>query len=86
MKDLDVFYHEVLQSFTAEITDKVFLHIQNDPELMKRYRTLVNEKSLNQVNSGLGKAVKAYFALENTGREHVPQSILIDSYETHAKS
>ena len=86
MKDLDVFYHEVLESFTAEITDKVFLHIQHNPEFMKRYRALVNANSLNHVNSGLGKAVKTGFELENTGREHEPQSILINSYETHAKS
>ncbi len=45
MEDLDSFYHDVLESFTVEITDKVFLHIQSNPELMQRYRSLVNANS-----------------------------------------
>ena len=85
MEDLGSFYHDVLESFTVEITDKVFLHIQNNPELMQRYRSLVNANSLNGVNSGLGRAVKEFFALENEGRENRPRSILIDSYEKHSK-
>jgi len=61
---MNEFYQCVLKSFTEEITDKVFLYIQDNPELMKQYRTLVNANSLNQVTSGIGKEIKCFFELK----------------------
>lgn len=86
MADVKQFTDEVLDQFAKSITDRVFLMVQKDKKLMKDYLDLVDEKSLNTVNTELGKAVKNKFSLKNfepSCREDNPESILIQSYEQH---
>lgn len=75
------FTGRVLDRFSREITDLVFLSVQNDPELMHEYLALVSQKGHDVVNRSLGRAVKARFGLENLPtREGTPRSTLIKSH------
>lgn len=76
------FTTEVLDRFSREITDLVFLMVQNDPTLMDKYLTLVGEKGKDVVNRSLGRAIKTRFALDNLPtREEAPHSTLIKSHQ-----
>ena len=78
------FIEKVLNRFAGDITDRVFLMIQNDSELMQNYLKLVESKGLSTVNAQIGKAVKIKFNLENSERCKKPKSTLIkNSYKRH---
>jgi len=80
--ELSEFNEIVLNSFSAEITDLVFLMIQDDRELMQLYLGVVGEKGKGAVNRSLGKAIKTRYALENLPtRETEPVSSLISSHQ-----
>lgn len=80
--EMNEFTKHVLDRFALEITDLVFLTVQNDPELMHEYLALVGETGYEAVNRGLGKAVKARFCLDNLPtREGAPRSTLIKSHQ-----
>ncbi len=81
MKDLDEFTQKTLDLFTHQITDEVFLFIQNNGELMHDYLNLVSKNDLNVVNSGIAKAIKKRYSLKNKDTKGKPQSFLIQSYE-----
>jgi hypothetical protein len=74
--------NKVLSQFSKSITDKVFLLIQSDKELMNDYLRTVQEKGLDVTNRHLGKAIKSRFNLDNDSqREDFPTSTLIKSYQ-----
>ena len=76
------FADEVLSKFSKEITDQVFLSIQNDRELMHEYLRLVSKEGIDSVNQQLGKAVKSRFKLSNSdSRQDDPKSMLIKSHQ-----
>lgn len=78
------FVDEVLDQFAKDITDQVFLMIQEDRELMQKYLAAVSEHDLGTVNRAIGKAVKARFQLENLPtREEAPLSTLIKSHQEY---
>ena len=77
------FAKKVTKAFKKEITDQVFLFIQDNPELMKEWRYVVEKESLQQVNLLLGDVVKKEFKLNNGDRCSEPKSILIGSYTEH---
>lgn len=80
--EVSEFTKHVLDRFALEITDLVFLSVQNEPELMHEYLALVSEKGHDVVNRGLGKAVRTRFGLENLPtREGTPRSTLIKSHQ-----
>lgn len=82
MSRLDDFNKKVFGQFEATITDRVFLLIQNDHELMHEYLRLVHDKGLDTVNQQIGKAVKEHFKLENAAeRGTTPNSTLIQSFQ-----
>ena len=72
-----------LEKFNEEITDKVFLTIQNDKELMRQYLRAVSEDGLDAVNMAIGKAVKTAYDLDDKGVCGEPDSNLIKSYTIH---
>ena len=81
---LDGFIEEVLDAFSKEITDQVFLMIQDDRDLMQKYLEAVAESGRDTVNRAIGKAVKARFKLENLPtRETEPISTLIQSHQEY---
>lgn len=78
------FIDEVLNQFAGDITDKVFLMIQNDPKLMEKYLKLINKSDLNTLNAKIGRAVKEKFNLDNIGKcDKQKSTLIIDSYERH---
>jgi hypothetical protein len=78
---MDKFTKKVLDRFSKEITDQVFLYIQNDKELMRDYLHLINKNDLKIVNSSIAKAIKSRYNLTNLAKKGKPESSLIQSYE-----
>lgn len=81
----DKYAEEVVLDFMRNITDHVFLNIQNNEGLMRKYQTTVNENSLQSVNQTIGKKVKELFDLENDGQCNGPKSWLIKDFTYHKK-
>ena len=83
MKNLNDFKKEVVDLFCETLTDKVFLMIQNDRELLHDYMLIVSKStSLANVNSEIAKEVKKRFDLENQNNKNKqPESFLIQSHE-----
>lgn len=73
------FADEVISDFNKSITDKVFLHIQNNKDLMQKYLHLVAEKgSKKDVNKVIGKHIMQKYGLTHKGiKNDVPESTLI---------
>jgi len=84
MTDRDTYIDKVIREFTDEITDCVFLMIQNDSTLKQEYENLTrNDGEKHALNSQLGKRVREVLRLSNAGRCDRPKSTLISSYERH---
>jgi len=67
----------------SDITDKVFLEIEKNPQLRSQYNNAVRRSSQHTVNMRIGREVRIYWDLPNTGRNYSPQSSLIESYTEH---
>lgn len=85
MSQFDNFFNEVFDKFSKDITDKIFLMIENDPELMDKYSSLVGDdkKVKDKLNTELGRAIKKKYNLENIKENNNPESSLIKSYTEH---
>jgi hypothetical protein len=85
MSQFDNFFNEVFDKFSKDITDRIFLMIENDPELMDKYSSLVgNDKKVkDELNSELGKEIRKKYDLENLKKNKNPESSLIKSYREH---
>jgi hypothetical protein len=82
MSDLTAFKEKVIQRFSAEITDRVFLMIQNDRELLKEYINLLGTHPQKTINSSLAKEIKKRYGLDNKDlKNENPHSLLIQSHE-----
>jgi nitrogenase subunit NifH len=80
--ELKEFIEELLAKKNARITDEVFLLIEKDRDLMKKYLKLVEEKKLQTVNSQIARAVVKKYGLESdTVRNYEPESVLVTSYK-----
>lgn len=79
----ELFAQNVVSRFYEELTDLVFLYIENDRELMLQYLRLVSESNLDTVNKALGKMIKEKFGVENLDMNRSPKSKLIQSYTKH---
>ena len=65
MSELDNFKDKVINIFSEQLTDKVFLMIQNNRELMREYLAVIEKsKSLAYVNSEIAKEVKKRYKLK----------------------
>jgi hypothetical protein len=73
---------KVVLDFMRNVTDHVFLNIQNNEALMREYQTQVNENGLQTVNQAVGKKVKELFQLENDVICSTPTSWLIKDFTT----
>lgn len=74
---------KALMVMVENITDHVFLLIQEDRDLMQQYIEQVLANGKDNVNQTIGKYIKNRLNLTNTGREEAPESSLIFSYEKH---
>jgi len=79
--DITEFADEAISQMNKSITDKIFLLIQNDKNLMRTYLQLVEEHGINSVNTQIGKRVKEIYDLEDAERNENPISTLIKSYQ-----
>lgn len=76
---------KIVKDFMGNITDHVFLNIQNNEVLMREYQTQVHQHSLQSVNTAIGKKVKEIFELQDNDKSNQPISWLIKSYMKHTK-
>jgi len=77
-------YAEALvKGFVKNVTDHLFLSIQHDDALMRKYLTNVNRYGLDAVNMAIGEKVKTLLNLDNDGENKNPKSYLIKSYTYH---
>ena len=84
MSAIEDFNEKVIDTFIDSITDRVFLMIEKDRDLMLEYLRLVSNKTLDTVNMSLGMAVKERLNLDNDGEEENPRCSLIKSYTKHS--
>jgi hypothetical protein len=88
MEMVNSFSDKVLARFADNITDRVFLMIQTDRELMQEYLALIDRKNTSGVDHDtlrrqLGKAIKDKFNLDNLDECKKPESFLIGKYTRH---
>ena len=95
MEELEVVVQEILRSYEdkdqwpTDITDRVFLAIEGNPERLGLYQRVVGELGVQGkngqqvVNQYIGKRVKQLTTRENHGRCDSPRSSLIKSFEKH---
>lgn len=75
---------EVFPKFEKEITDQIFLFIENDKELLKQYLDVLSENkdlSLGDVHRSIARMIANRYGLEKNGVEvNEPKSKLIQTY------
>jgi hypothetical protein len=76
---------QVVDRFIYEITDHLFLSIEQDDDLMREYMTNVNRYGLDNLNMAIGLKIKEKLSLENGEENKKPKSRLIKSYTYHTK-
>lgn len=83
MTDLKDFKSKVIDKFCETITDRIFLMIQNDRDLMQEYLSIIEKgNSRANINSQIAKEIKKRFQLDNQIMRNIdPQSSLIKSHE-----
>ncbi len=67
------------QPYPRDITDQVFLKIEQDPDYLRRYKLYAGE-NIGATNAWIGKMVKRMTGLKVRGRSSRPRSSLIQSY------
>jgi hypothetical protein len=82
--NIDAFVKKVIAHKNKEITDEVFLLIQNDRKFMREYLRLVETDGLDAVNKRIGRQIKEEYNLQNAAdRNSEPISTLIESFQEH---
>lgn len=88
-----IFAKKVIEAFRKDLTDSIFLYIENDKSLMDEYLDAISESDRTTVNSWLGRLIKEEFDVENEIEDETghfakgePKSVLIKtSYTKHSK-
>ena len=75
---------KLLSRFTRQLTDQVFLFLQQDPELYQEYQALVRKSSSNGVNSVLGRMITEAYDLVNLNKETHPPVPAAEKVTRHA--
>lgn len=79
---ISAFNDLVLLRFTQELTDRVFLMIQEDRELMQLYLDAVGEYGKQTVNSHLAKAIGERFGASGQDQWPAePKALLIRGFK-----
>ncbi|MGM0421449.1 MAG: hypothetical protein ACQEQG_10755 [Bacillota bacterium] len=82
-EDMERFFEDIFKKFNKDISDRIFLMIQNDRELMEKYLDLVSGSDQETVNQEIVEAINARYELEYKGKNYEPESTLIKYYEEH---
>lgn len=77
------FAKKVARKFCAELTDQLFLYIENDKELMQDYLRVVSENTIHKTNKDLGAEFKELFFVDNLDETDQVKSNLIKTYTQH---
>lgn len=72
---------EAIGKMNKQITNEIFMIIQNNPKLMYEYLRAVEKNGLDSVNQTIGKKVKTAYRLTNDDREDKPSCTLIQSHQ-----
>ena len=73
---------KAIDIMNKQITNEIFMIIQNNRELMHEYLRAVESDGLNTVNQTIGKKVKDAYQLDNINdREDNPSCTLIQSHQ-----
>jgi len=83
--NVNEYAEQVVDRFIYEITDHLFLSIEQDDDLMREYMTNVNRYGLDNLNMAIGLKIKEKLSLENGEENKRPKSRLIKSYTYHMK-
>jgi len=81
--NVNEYAEKVIDNFIYEITDHIFLSIEQNSSIMREYMTNVNRYGLDTLNMAIGSKIKEKLALENVGENNEPKSCLIKSYTYH---
>ena len=74
---------QVVNSFVEDITEHLFLSIEQNDDIMREYMTNVNRFGLDILNMAIGKKIKELLNLENIDENTNPKSRLIKTYTRH---
>jgi hypothetical protein len=66
----DEYAEAIVNKFIEEITDQVFLYIENSDDLMREYMSNVNRHGLLNVNTSIGEKVRELLDLDNDGENN----------------
>jgi hypothetical protein len=73
----------VQPQINPRITDDVFVGIETIPEARTLYNGMCASNSVPAVNAYIGRTVKTYFSLGNSGSGLDPRSSLIKTFTLH---
>jgi hypothetical protein len=82
---MNEYVEQVVDRFITDITDHLFLSIEQDDVLMREYILNVDRYKLDDLNRAIGKKIKEKLSLENGEVNNKPKSRLIQSYTRHMK-
>lgn len=80
---INEYAEQVVNNFITDITDNVFLFIEQNESLRRDYESKVKLYGKNAVNTAIGKKVKKLLALKNTDKNKNPKGSSIKSYTRH---
>nr|WP_320058210.1 hypothetical protein [uncultured Bacteroides sp.] len=75
-KEVEKFAKDVIEKFTKEITDRIFLYIEENESLLKEYEYLVSKKDCQSVNSQIGRVIKVKYNVDNIDKD---DNIIVES-------
>ena len=71
---------KIVGEFIREITDNLFLYIEQDDERKREYMTNINRFGVQSINMALGAEIGEVLHLEGDGTNTNPKSSLIKNY------
>ncbi|MDR2595934.1 MAG: hypothetical protein LBC76_01305 [Treponema sp.] len=83
--NLDQCAEQIVNQFITDITDHLFVSIEQDDNKMREYMLYVRDYDLDNLNRAIGKKIKEKLSLENGEENEKPKSRLIKSYTRHSK-
>jgi hypothetical protein len=81
---MNEYVEQVVDRFVTDITDYLFLSIEQDDDLMREYILNLSNYGDN-LNRAIGKKIKEKLSLDNGEENEKPKSRLIQSYTRHTK-
>ena len=87
-EEIEELVEQILRRFgkpyPQDITDQVFLAIEQDPNKRKRYEIFVGQDNKATTNQWIGRLIKEYTGLKVKGICSEPESKLINTYSIRA--